>query len=557
MSLKQRSSFVLFMHRFVPVLTVLLAVFSILAINLRTTSVAEAATNSTINFQARLQSASGAIVADGNYNIEFKLYGASSGGTALWTEDHYNSASNGLRTVNGYFSTKLGSVTAFPSTINWDQELWLTMNVGGTTTGTPTLDGEMNPRLKLTAVPYAISAGQLQTTNGSYTSKLGIQAPSGGNQVFQIQDQGAAGTYNILTAPAGSDGYIKLQGSTPGTQQTGSLNISGTGMFGILQSATIDSGSGNALAIGGTNATSITIGHTGVTTYVQDTLNVGTLQVQYLDTGSMAPLYIGTTATNAINIGRSGVKTYFGDNVNAGAIETTSVDRTGAGTITFGNANATTISIGTNNAGHTINIGTGTGTQAVTIGSQSGSSSTVIQGGTGGMGFYVPSSAGFAFYQNGNDVLDVDYNGRVIFKANSNDAAAFRVQNATSNDILNVDTQNGTVYTAYLNSDYGIRTPHLTFDVGDAATTYISPNGSSIGTRINIPNVDPGAYGQIIALGLPSSSNATARGITVLDARTGSHLPTISVLSPDENQVGGFSWDGSNSNFGVKTSGSA
>src|SRR5690349_19917189 len=106
MSLKQRSSFVLFMHRIVPVLTVLLAVFSILVINQRTTPVAEAATNSTINFQARLLSASGAIVPDGNYNIEFKLYGAISGGTALWTEDHYNSASNGLRTVNGYFSTK-------------------------------------------------------------------------------------------------------------------------------------------------------------------------------------------------------------------------------------------------------------------------------------------------------------------------------------------------------------------------------------------------------------------------------------------------------------------
>ena len=41
---------------------------------------ATAATATTINFQARLMNAAGAIAPDGNYNIEFKLYDTASGG---------------------------------------------------------------------------------------------------------------------------------------------------------------------------------------------------------------------------------------------------------------------------------------------------------------------------------------------------------------------------------------------------------------------------------------------------------------------------------------------
>jgi flagellar hook assembly protein FlgD len=44
-----------------------------------------AATSGTINFQARLQNAAGNIAPDGSYNVEFKLYNVSSGGSALWT----------------------------------------------------------------------------------------------------------------------------------------------------------------------------------------------------------------------------------------------------------------------------------------------------------------------------------------------------------------------------------------------------------------------------------------------------------------------------------------
>ena len=100
----------------------------------------QAATSSYINFQARLLTDSGALVADGNYHIEFKIYDhISSGGQAqgtcsgncLWIETRDNSPTDDrVRVVNGYFSVSLGSVSALPS-INWNQELFLTMRIGG------------------------------------------------------------------------------------------------------------------------------------------------------------------------------------------------------------------------------------------------------------------------------------------------------------------------------------------------------------------------------------------------------------------------------------------
>ena len=106
----------------------------------------EAATgvNQTINFQGRLLNSQGAVVPDGFYNIEFKIYQDGDGQTAAdatgspsgslkWTEDHLNQASHGVKVVNGYLSVQLGSVTAFGSNIDWNQStLWLSMNVAGT-----------------------------------------------------------------------------------------------------------------------------------------------------------------------------------------------------------------------------------------------------------------------------------------------------------------------------------------------------------------------------------------------------------------------------------------
>ena len=138
-----------------------------------------AATSDNLNFQARLLNASGSTVSDGYYNIQFKLYDNATAGTNLWTETYYDSNGvtagndNRVRVVNGYFSVNLGSQTSFPA-IDWEQNIWLTMNVGGSAqTATPTYDGEMTPRVKLTAVPYALQAKKSETL-GKTTAGGGV-----------------------------------------------------------------------------------------------------------------------------------------------------------------------------------------------------------------------------------------------------------------------------------------------------------------------------------------------------------------------------------------------
>jgi len=242
-------------------------------------------TNGTINFQARLSSAAGAIAADGDYNVEFKLYTGLSGGSALWTEDHLNTNSQGITVKNGYLSANLGSVTAFPSTINWDQDLYLGMTVRGTGSCsfgscTPN-DAEMTPRLKLTSTPYAFAAGKVSQYNATtgYTSAFSLQAPTGGDQNFVVQDQGAAGTYHLLTSEGAAGSFLQLQGGTPpGTAQIGNFNISGTGIAGNLQVAgggALDTATAGALNLGTTTAGSVNIGKGGVAINLQGTAFLG------------------------------------------------------------------------------------------------------------------------------------------------------------------------------------------------------------------------------------------------------------------------------------------
>lgn len=133
--------------------------------------------NEQLNFQGRLLNAQGAVVGDGYYNVEFKIYqdGAGTaagnpGGTLKWTEDWLNSNSHPVRVQNGYISVQLGSITPFGSSIDWNQDtIWLSVNIGNTSSCTITTnftancagDGEMLPMKRLSAVPYALNSAKL------------------------------------------------------------------------------------------------------------------------------------------------------------------------------------------------------------------------------------------------------------------------------------------------------------------------------------------------------------------------------------------------------------
>jgi hypothetical protein len=227
-------------------LTVWFAVFGF-SLTLNHATPVKAAAASTINFQARLLAASGVVVPDGYYHVEFKLYDASSsaGSTqgscsgdshCMWTEN-YTGASTAarVRVVNGYLTANLGTNVAFGTNIHWGEDLWMTMNIGGNGSSA-SWDGEMTPRLKLTAVPYAFQAGQLTNLTGSNTSTLGFATQTGARTVLVPDESGTlciqASTNCGFATSSGSTAYIQNQSASAQTgnffiQSSGASNIGG------------------------------------------------------------------------------------------------------------------------------------------------------------------------------------------------------------------------------------------------------------------------------------------------------------------------------------------
>lgn len=284
--------------------------------------VAAVNTNKVINFQGRLQTAAGAVVPDGYYNMQFKIYqgGAGAavnnpGGSHVWTETYVNNGgNNGIRVKNGYFSVSLGSVNTFGSNVDWNHDtIWLSMNVAGSAPACASFggescgaDGEMLPMKRITAVPYAINSGALngktadnfvqlgqgvQTDASSNTSsiflnKIGsgnlIQLQSGAVDVFGVTNTGdltlgsnADKTISIADSAADTAGRqlaITAGGGGVGSGSNGGDLVLQGGAAGgtdgnggniqIDAGAGSGTGSGGLIAIGSANASSITIGST-------------------------------------------------------------------------------------------------------------------------------------------------------------------------------------------------------------------------------------------------------------------------------------------------------
>jgi len=96
----------------------------------------------TINYQGILNNADGSAVADGFFNLVFRLYDVETGGTNLWSESVSTFVKDGL------LSVILGET--IPLTLSFDRQLWLGITVSGGT--------ELTPRSKLTSVPYSLNS---------------------------------------------------------------------------------------------------------------------------------------------------------------------------------------------------------------------------------------------------------------------------------------------------------------------------------------------------------------------------------------------------------------
>ncbi|MFA6389676.1 MAG: hypothetical protein WCW77_03795, partial [Patescibacteria group bacterium] len=213
--------------------------------------IARAAFNKKINYQGKLTNGSNQAVADGSYNMQFRLCTASDcsdPSDPVWVENHCFSPDGAVcdgvgvdqrvSISSGLFSVLLGSVTSLTS-VDFNQALYLGVNIGGSDT-TPTWDGEMTPRKELGAVLAAFEADKLDglesasflrsddadtMSTSSVSTVLTVRQDGAGN-ILDIKD-GANTVFSIL------DGGNVVFGSDAMTfvNSTGNLGIGTTSPF--------------------------------------------------------------------------------------------------------------------------------------------------------------------------------------------------------------------------------------------------------------------------------------------------------------------------------------
>jgi hypothetical protein len=162
-------------------------------------------------------------------------------------------------------------------------------------------------------------------------------------------------------------------------------------------------------------------------------------------------------------------------------------------------------------------------------------------------------------------LLAVNSNGDLSLQQTVNSTTALNVKSQTGTNVFTVDTVNKRVGIGLGSNSLPVLAGAglhikgaLKLELGSTADAdiFITPVGSSVRSAINVPIFQVGAFSQVMAMGLASDSVSTARALSLLDARTGAHQPTLGVFSPNETEIAGFSWEGTNDQIHIKNSAS-
>lgn len=188
-----------------------------------------APTTTTLPYQGRLGDATGALVT-GEFDITFRIYNTSTGGSPLWQEAHTSGGGQPVAVHDGLFSVLLGSTTAIPlSLFTSNLTLYLGIEVG--------TDGEMSPRLQLGSSPFAALALTV-ADNSISTAKISDEAVTADKLSPDV----------TLSLPAGS---IIMWAGAVETVPTGWQLCNGTNGTPDLRDRFVV-GAGNTYAVGNT-----------------------------------------------------------------------------------------------------------------------------------------------------------------------------------------------------------------------------------------------------------------------------------------------------------------
>ncbi len=246
-----------------------------------------------------------------------------------------------------------GSVQAATSllTPNLDTATGVPLVIGGTTATAVTV-GKVTTAFTL----QGNSSSVITAKSGSNTTTVGFTAPSGANTI-NFPDAGGTICTTVATTCSGTysaaGSFVNLQATTPGTAQTGHLNLTGTGILGTsLQTPLLDTPSGTTtLNIGTTNATSGIALNQSVTVLGGKSLSLAS------GTGTFSQIYVNTSGTAhtvaATDSAASGATTLSAEAINLTGTDNASGSNALTG-LNFGNVTAHT-----NNSYYGLNFGTG------------------------------------------------------------------------------------------------------------------------------------------------------------------------------------------------------
>jgi hypothetical protein len=343
-----------------------------------------------ISMQGFLKDANGKAVADGNKVLTFKIYDASSGGSAIWTKTFSQ-----VNVVGGVYAVQLGPSDGSIeiSTLLWDVPYF----VGITVESEP----ELTPRTEFTYAPYtfavnkanfadeatyAVTAGaiggDLDLASGGFTADMRILRNSKitgsnpDNNILIGQGSGASsslklysndletmvvngssvkinGTTNFSEFNQGTDEHTYINGgkgtsnvylnSTPGGSVIAGGNLSAGSIFttGSLYAGTLSAGS--ISTTGSLNAGTLSAGSISTT----GSLNAGTLSAGSISTtGSVSAFSI--TSISELNAGsivsfgplRASAISSSGNTTVEGSLSAGSISTTGFVNINGGNGQA-------------------------------------------------------------------------------------------------------------------------------------------------------------------------------------------------------------------------
>lgn len=280
----------------------------------------------TIHFQGKVVNSNGTNVSDGNYDFTFAIYSVSTSGSAIWTET-WNSGTSQVEVTDGVFRVELGTHTSLPGSVDFNTDnIWLGVNFNG--------DGEMDPRIRFTAVPYAFNA----------------------KRVAGLTVTDTTGTLTIPSATIAFSGANNLTFTT-----TGATNLT--------------------LPTSGTLATTTWGADTDADGYdLQDLSNLefrsttgapaGTTVAAYSDNSGDLNLNVLTSKALNVQVAGTDEYTFSATAFNAGSnsILGAAIDQSSAGTLAIGNTTATGLSLCNSASCDTITIGTNTDADSITIG---------------------------------------------------------------------------------------------------------------------------------------------------------------------------------------------